>query len=140
MTTDDYKIAAGVPAVNDYRELRVAAGLSPRSERAAMLGLPNTLFGVVVTLEGVLVGMGRIVGDGGTSYQVVDIAVRPEHQGRGLGKRIMSALMEYLHTVPERAHVSLIADGPAKHLYAQFGFAETAPASVAMALKVRTEA
>jgi hypothetical protein len=36
--------------------------------------------------------------------------------------------------------VSLLADGPAKHLYAQFGFAETAPASVAMALKVRTEA
>jgi hypothetical protein len=69
MTTDDYKIAAGVPAVNDYRELRVAAGLSARSERAARLGLPNTLFGVVVTLEGALVGMGRIVGDGGTSYQ-----------------------------------------------------------------------
>jgi ribosomal protein S18 acetylase RimI-like enzyme len=38
---------------------------------------------VVVTLEGALIGMGRIVGDGGTSYQVVDIAVRPEHQGAG---------------------------------------------------------
>jgi hypothetical protein len=31
--------------------------------------------------------------------------------------------------------VSLIADGPAKHLYAQFGFEEAAPASVAMAGK-----
>jgi ribosomal protein S18 acetylase RimI-like enzyme len=139
MTIDDYTIAAGVPTVDDYRELRVAAGLSPRSERAARLGLPNTLFGVVVTLEGALVGMGRIVGDGGTSYQVVDIAVRPERQGRGLGKRIMAALMEYLRTVPEGAHVSLLADGPAKHLYAQFGFEETAPRSVGMALKRRTE-
>jgi ribosomal protein S18 acetylase RimI-like enzyme len=135
MTTDDYKIAAGVPAAEDYCELRVAAGLSARSERAARLGLPNTLFGVVVTLDGVLVGMGRIVGDGGTSYQVVDIAVPPEHQGRGLGKRIMAALMEYLREVPEGAHVSLLADGPAKHLYAQFGFKETAPVSVGMAWK-----
>jgi ribosomal protein S18 acetylase RimI-like enzyme len=86
MRTDDYKIAAGVPSVEDYCELRVAAGLSPRSERAARLGLPNTLFGVAVTLDGALVGMGRVVGDGGTSYQVVDIAVRPEHQGRGLAR------------------------------------------------------
>jgi ribosomal protein S18 acetylase RimI-like enzyme len=135
MTTDDYTIAAGVPRVDDYRELRVAAGLSPKSERAARLGLPNTLFGVVVTREGALVGMGRVVGDGGTSYQVVDIAVLPEHQGRGLGKRIMAALMEYLREVPEGAHVSLLADGPAEHLYAQFGFEETAPASVGMAWK-----
>jgi hypothetical protein len=65
--------------------LRVACGcqLGARSERAARLGLPNTLFDVVVTLEGALIRMGRIVGDGGTSYQVVDIAVRPEHQGAG---------------------------------------------------------
>jgi ribosomal protein S18 acetylase RimI-like enzyme len=126
MTTDDYKITPGWPPVDDYRELRLAAGLSAKSERAALLGLPNTLFGVVATREGGLVGMGRVVGDGGTSYQVVDIAVRPEHQGRGLGKRIMAALMEYLREVPEGAHVSLLADGPAKHLYAQFGFEETA--------------
>jgi ribosomal protein S18 acetylase RimI-like enzyme len=83
--------------------------------------------------------MGRIVGDGGTSYQVVDVAVRPEHQGRGLGKRIMAVLMEYLSQVPEGAHVSMLADGPAKHLYAQFGFAETAPASVGMAWQRPTE-
>jgi hypothetical protein len=31
--------------------------------------------------------------------------------------------------------VSLLADGSAKQLYAQFGFAETAPASVGMAWK-----
>jgi hypothetical protein len=43
--------------------------------------------------------------------------------------------MEYLREVPEGAHVSLIADGPAKHLYAQFGFEETALASMAMAWK-----
>lgn len=47
---------------------------------------------------------------------------------------IISKLTAYLEKkVPKSAYVSLIADGPAKHLYAQFGFEETAPASVGMA-------
>ncbi|MDN0085028.1 hypothetical protein QU487_20175 [Crenobacter sp. SG2305] len=37
--------------------------------------------------------------------------------------------------MPETGYVSLIADGPAHALYAQFGFVPTAPASVGMALK-----
>jgi len=66
----------------------------------------------------------------------VDIAVLPEHQGKGLGKLIMREISAYLaKSVPETGYVSLIADGPAKDLYAQFGFVETAPASVGMALK-----
>ena len=44
-------------------------------------------------------------------------------------------LMTGLQTVvPAEAYVSLIADGEAKRLYAQFGFVETAPASVGMAV------
>lgn len=34
--------------------------------------------------------------------------------------------------VPESAYVTLVADGDAKHLYAKFGFVETAPHSVNM--------
>ena len=79
--------------------------------------------------------MGRVVGDGGLFYQIVDLAVLPQHQGKGLGKAIMAALMERLAaTAPARAYVSLIADGDARHLYARYGFELVAPASVGMAL------
>lgn len=75
-----------------------------------------------------------MIGDGGLFYQIVDIAVEPEHQGRGLGKRIVGALMEELkRIVPAEAYVSLIADGQANNLYAQFGFEPTAPTSIGMA-------
>ena len=68
----------------------------------------------------------QIVGDGGCFHFVVDIAVLPELQGRGLGKRIMGALDAWLRANAEpTAHVSLFADGQAKHLYAQYGFAES---------------
>ncbi|MGI5254304.1 GNAT family N-acetyltransferase [Actinacidiphila glaucinigra] len=84
-------------------------------------------YGVLVHHEGQPIGMGRIIGDGGTAFQIVDICVHPEHQGRGLGRRIMAALTDELERrAPATAYVSLIADGPARHLYEKFGFADTA--------------
>ncbi len=131
--TCDYTVTVETPGVEDYCRLRRVAGLTPRSEKAAAAGLPNTVTGVVVRHGIEVVGMGRVMGDG-LCYQVVDIAVEPAHQGRGLGKAIMSALMKELRQIaPAEAYVSLIADGDAKHLYAQYGFEPTAPASIGMA-------
>ena len=101
-----------------------------------MQGLPNTLFAVQVLHESQPVGMGRVVGDGGCFFQVVDIAVLKEHQGNGVGKRIMAEILKYIEAnVPESGYVSLIADGQAQDLYAQFGFVHTAPRSVGMAYR-----
>ncbi|MFB6286765.1 MAG: GNAT family N-acetyltransferase [Candidatus Bipolaricaulia bacterium] len=129
----DYALIEVPPSVEDYRALRKRAGLSERTREAAEAGLPNTWVGVRIEHDGEAVGMGRIVGDGGCFFKVVDIAVLPEHQGQGLGKRIMSALMRHFEAhAPESASLSLIADGEAKHLYAQFGFQPTAPQSIGM--------
>jgi ribosomal protein S18 acetylase RimI-like enzyme len=128
-----YEVLAGVPAIDAYRRLRVATGLSAKSVEAAAAGLPNTWHGVTVQHGAETVGMGRVVGDGGCFFQIVDICVLPEHQGRGLGKLIMAELTAELERrAPAGAYVSLIADGDARHLYARFGFTETAPESVGM--------
>ena len=128
-----YELSPFPPPVEDYRRLRDIAGMTPFTEEAALRGLPNTLFGVTIRFEGRAVGMGRIIGDGGCFYVVTDIAVDPAHQRRGLGKRIMAALMEWVRaTGATSAHVSLIADKPADRLYAQFGFVDPAPEAIAM--------
>ncbi len=138
MLDRQYDLRLDTPAADEYRDLRVRAGLSPKSAEGAAIGLPNTFFAIVIRAGGQLVGMGRIVGDGGLSFQIVDIAVHPDHQGRGLGKAIVSRLVEHLRiTAPAGAHISLLADGPAEHLYAQFGFRPTAPASIGMDLPLR---
>jgi ribosomal protein S18 acetylase RimI-like enzyme len=132
---DGYILSLRVPAIGDYLRLRIAAGLTPRSAASAAAGLPNSFLGAVVEKDGRSVGMGRVIGDGGLFFQLVDIAVEPEHQGRGLGKAIVAALVEALkQRVPGDAYVSLIADGEAHRLYAQYGFEPTAPASIGMAL------
>lgn len=136
--TDGYQLVVATPSADDYRRLRVAAGLSAKSAEAAAAGLPNTLFAVQIRKGDEVVGMGRVVGDGGLFYQVVDIAVEPGHQGRGLGKAIVERIVEHLRqTAPVGAYVSLIADGEAWRLYAQYGFKPTAPASIGMAFSVR---
>ena len=121
------------PDVDDYCRLRREAGMSPRTPDAARRGLPNTVHGVGLLHDGVVVGMGRIIGDGGCFFTVVDIAVAPAYQGCGLGRRIMQALDAWLRdNAPESAVVSLVSDGNARHLYAKYGFRETAPDAVNM--------
>jgi ribosomal protein S18 acetylase RimI-like enzyme len=135
---DGYALLPEAPGIEDYLRLRVVAGLSPKTREQAELGLPNSWFGVTMMFEGEPVGMGRVIGDGGTAFQIVDIALDPAHQGKGLGKAIMAALMARLSAeAPEGAYVSLIADGDAKHLYSKYGFEPVMPASIGMATKVR---
>jgi ribosomal protein S18 acetylase RimI-like enzyme len=135
MPDEDYELVETTPSSDDYRRLRIAAGLSPKSAEAAAAGLPNTIFAVVIRRDGEAVGMGRIIGDRGLFFQIVDIAVDPTHQKRGLGKRIVGALVDHLNQIAlPGAYVSLIADGEAHHLYSLFGFRPTAPRSIGMYL------
>ncbi len=107
----EYEMAVRNPTVAEYCALRAGAGLSPRSEEIVRVALPNTLFAVVIEDRGSAVGMGRVVGDGGTVFQVADIAVLAEHQGRGLGKQILDAIDAWLRqTTRPGAFVNLFAD------------------------------
>jgi N-acetylglutamate synthase-like GNAT family acetyltransferase len=131
-----YELRTALPTVAEYRRLRDETGLSPRTAEAARRGLDNTIHGVtVVDDDGSVVGMGRVIGDDGCFYQIVDVAVLPPHQNSGLGTRIVEALVAYLReNAPASAYVSLLAD--VEGFYERFGFEETAPASKAMAMFV----
>ena len=134
---DTLKYSNQVPGAHEFVELREVAGLSKNTLDAATKGLAGTCFSICVRDNERLVGMGRVIGDGGCFYQVVDMAVHPDYQRRGIGLEVMSRLMKQLRdNAPESAYVSLIADGGASKLYEKFGFEFTAPASVGMALRL----
>ena len=42
------------------------------------------------------VGMARLLGDGGMSFYIKDFAVRPEYQGKGVGRLLMNAVEDYI--------------------------------------------
>ncbi len=126
------------PSVEDYICIRLAAGLSRKTEAAATIGLKNSLFAVTVFYGAERVGVGRVIGDGGCFFEIVDIAVLPEYQGKGVGKSIMDALMVYIREhAPKSAYVSLMADHGTPDFYAKFGFRKAeAPHAAGMYLRV----
>jgi ribosomal protein S18 acetylase RimI-like enzyme len=133
-----YKLKHEVPAISDYINIRLAAGLSRKSEEAAQIGLANSLFSVVVYFEEVPIGLGRVIGDGGCFFEVTDIAVLPEHQKKGIGDMIMNSIMVYLReNAPKTAYVSLMADHGTPHFYRRYGFSfAEMPKSSGMYLRI----
>ena len=130
------KIHFEAPSPEDYCNLRANAGMSSKSIEAAIKGLPHACFNVTLYENDMLIGMGRVIGDGGTVFQIVDIAVKDTYQGLGHGMTIMHEIMKYIESVAEEGtYVSLIADYPADQLYEKFGFKSTEPNSKGMYIK-----
>ena len=91
-----YRLVDGPPAVEEYLELRRGSGLTPKRRDQAAAALAGSWAAVHVVCEagGPTVGMGRVIGDGGWYFHVVDMAVLPEHQRRGLGDAILTAPLD----------------------------------------------
>ena len=133
----DIVVSYEIPDAQEYNNLRIISGLSPKDEVGSEVGLKNSIFIVTLRDSEKLIGMGRIIGDKGCFYHIVDIAVAPSYQGNGLGKRIMSEIDTYLkNNIPKNSYVSLIADIPADELYKKLGFEYSAPKSVGMMRKI----
>lgn len=64
------KVTYDIPTCEDYCALRINAGMSPKTREAAEKGLPNALFTVTLYDKDRLIGMGRVIGDGGTVFQI----------------------------------------------------------------------
>ena len=68
----------------------------------------------------VQVGFARVVTDRAVFGYIADVVVAPEHRGRGLGKKLMAAILAH----PDLAGTKLLLETRDAHgLYEQFGFA-----------------
>ena len=118
-----YSVIERTPTVVEYNHVRQSSGLSVKDEVAVEQGLAHTLYGVCIEHEGSVVGIGRVIGDGGLFFDVVDLAVTQEHWGKGVGKLIMDALMSYVdaHARPS-ALICLMANRAITPFYETYGF------------------
>jgi ribosomal protein S18 acetylase RimI-like enzyme len=123
MKSDDYHLVERTPTVEQYLRLRASVGWRHLDESMAATALANSLYVVCVLHDNKVIGCGRIVGDGGVFFYVQDVAILPDFQGKGLGKRLMTALMHYIasHAHPG-ATIGLMAAPGAAGFYTQFGF------------------
>lgn len=113
-------------SVGDYNALRESVGWAKIEEKRARTGIENSAYLVAAKEGGKAVGTARVVSDGGYVYYIADVMVRPEFQGRGIGKTMMEMIMEYIRGgVGEGEHVMacLMAAKGRESFYRQFGFA-----------------
>ena len=138
---EGYRLLNGPPPVAEYLALRREAGLSPKSRAQAVVALPGSWYACHVLHEpsGLAAGMGRVIGDGGWYFHIVDMAVLPAHQRRGLGDAVLTALLDRIRRAAPGAYVNLLADPPGRRLYARHGFTETAPHSIGMVVTLSSD-
>jgi hypothetical protein len=59
--------------VDEYRRLISSVGWKPRDTQAISRALASSLFAVCAQTGGEIVGMGRVIGDGGLHYYVTTV-------------------------------------------------------------------
>ena len=109
---------------DDYVMLRSSVGWSNFSEEQAMKCVENSLYNITAVKNNCIIGMGRLIGDG-AYYMIVDIVVKPDYQGKGVGSRILDMLLNYVdRNTPAggRSSVQLIAEKGKEDFYIKKGF------------------
>jgi len=118
------RLVARAPTGPEYARLRAAVGWRPIADEAARRGLEAALYSVCLVDGEAVVGCGRVVGDGGVYFYLQDVIVLEPYQGRGWGRAITRALLEYVDKVaPANAFVGLMAASGVAPFYEPFGFA-----------------
>lgn len=112
----------------DWHELSNLYRIAPLAEKPAeklKIAFHNSMFKCFIFVDEQgekpqLVGAGRALADGADCSYLCDIAVHPEHQGKGLGKAIVQHLVD-----ASKGHrkIILYAAAGKEGLYSKFGFA-----------------
>jgi GNAT superfamily N-acetyltransferase len=113
--------------VEQYNGLRRAVGWFEVQAEAAEKGLDNTAFLIVANDNAGPVGMARIITDYGYVAFIADVIIHPDYQGKGLGRAIMSKVMEYAEqniTPGQMKYINLMAAKGKEGFYKKLGFAE----------------
>lgn len=106
----------------DWEELSALYRAAPLGEKSPLhlqKVFSHSMFKCFVYDNTKLVAVGRALADGGDCSYICDIAVSPSHQGTGLGKQVVSDLVE-----KSRGHKKIILYAvPGKEpFYRKFGF------------------
>ncbi|MCQ2434531.1 MAG: GNAT family N-acetyltransferase [Oscillospiraceae bacterium] len=90
------------------------------------LAMSNTLFRISVYDGEQLIAMSRMIGDKGLCYNIKDVVVRPEYQGKGVGRMMIQELLRFVgeNGIPNtEIFVELCAMPDKIPFYEKFGFA-----------------
>jgi ribosomal protein S18 acetylase RimI-like enzyme len=112
----------------DWEELSalyLAAPLGHKDPADLKIAFSNSMFMCFVYDSAELIAAGRALADGKDCSYICDVAVHPSHQGRGLGKEVVSRLVDFSK---EHRKIILYAAPGKEPFYKKLGFKRMATA------------
>lgn len=125
MNIPDFTLEENCLTAQDFIKLKVSTGFRNRPVEQVEKALANDLLDVAAIINGEVVGMGRLVGDGVLYWYLQEIIVLPEFQGNGIGTAIVKYLLNYIKAHTSKGTFTSVgltaAEGKAS-FYEKFGF------------------
>ena len=111
------------PSTEEFIWLRQIVGWGTPDAQATEKSVHNALFSVCLEMDGSIIGLGRVVGDGGLYFYIQDLIVIPDYRENGYSLLIMNELMEYIKsTAKSGSFVGLFAAKGIEDFYERFDF------------------
>ena len=113
------------PSIEDYNRLRYTVGWQMIDPPRVQEALSSSLYSVCAVVGGMVIGCGRVIGDGGIYFYIQDVLVEPRFQLQGVGHGIVQRLMAFLDNhAPEGsgAFMGLMTSTSLLEFYGHYGF------------------
>lgn len=119
MITYEYRLP------HDINSFRRSVGWYELSPRQLECALTRLVFAITALDGEKEVGSARVVGDGGYQFFISDVIVRPEYQGQGIGRGMLTRLMDKALSVADEGEtimINLMAAKDKEPFYEKLGF------------------
>ena len=111
------------PKAEAFKALRDSAGWGDISLKQARQVLKNSRLAVTAYDGKTAIGMARAIGDGVLNMYIQDVVVAPLHQGKGVGRALISSLISDMRvSIADDCTIGLLAAAGQEQFYSSFSF------------------
>jgi GNAT superfamily N-acetyltransferase len=120
---EDVTIVEKTPSAEEYNRLRSLVGWGTYLNGVIETSLPRSLYCICAVRDGELIGMARVIGDGGLLFYIQDVIVIPDCQRLGIGTLLMDWVMTFIRAnASHNTIVGLMSAKGKEPFYEKYGF------------------
>lgn len=109
----------------DYNRLRDEVKWGALSDEQAQIGLKNSAYIISCKDGDKVIAAARLIWDGGYVAYICDVMVSPEYQKKGIGKYMITNILDYWKNQLKdgwKIMITLVAAKEKEEFYRKFGF------------------